>query len=594
MAFYPFGEFRAKTRDQSLMTYRNIRSDNIFANQIIISGGTKGFIRSENYVESTSGWAFFGDGSADIFGLTVYGDVVSGNWDGASNDLSGGPVAATAGYLLDHSAGAAQFESIYAIGGQLVDLTMTGDLTMTSGGVFATDSSAPRWYFDYTSFGSQNFVFDSGLPHEYSEGGLNAPLVYVNPTFEEAGVEILSPVLGDATNRNYSHATVYSDYVNGIAESYLRSWAWGNHGTDVTLSGYCYGTGSSSVHIDASSVSGTGYIQLNAKTSIQVLSGQFQAAYGTQAAPGVAFYNDSDTGIFRKTTNQLGISTGNAQAAYFWHDGTNGWMVSDVVQATNEFQAGNGSVSDPSYTFVSYGTSGMYTKGGGAVWITVLNNDILGLGTTELVPMGKIKQNYDGTVSAPAYSWNNDPDTGLYRSASNYFAVTAGGYIIQQWGWTGTNKEIYFYGLTSGSTNYVRYNGTSGHLQYSSSTIRIKKDIEPMPVGLTDLMPGGQWYRMRRNDEIDNPPMQRVPKEDGEGYDEVPLLVGEDDQEKERGGVIAEWTAAVDPRFGIYNEGDDQPINYEMEALVGAMLTDLQDARKRIHELEQQVQNLLT
>jgi hypothetical protein len=305
-------------------------------------------------------------------------------------------------------------------------------------------------------------------------------------------------------------------------------------------------------------------------------------------------------------------------AAYFDHDGSNGWIYSDVFYIANEAQASDGGPTDPSYTFINDGDTGMYRYSGNAIGFAAGGSLAAVINSTSFTIIGsylyfngvtgteylqfddasnyarfvldagerfRVHNSYvgigNGTVGTPGLVFISDTDTGIYRNAANYMSVAAGGFIIQQWGYTGSAKEIYFYGLSAGSTNYVRYNGASGLLQYSSSTIRIKKDIEPMPVGLTDLMPGGQWYTMRHNDEIDNPPTQRVPTEDG-GFEDVPLLVGEEDQGKKRGGVIAEWTAAVDERFGIYNEGDDQPINYEMEALVGAILTDLQDTRKRL------------
>ena len=78
-------------------------------------------------------------------GVRVGGDIISANWDGAIPlALSSADSGATAGYGLDASAGAGQFMSIFAEGGQIGNLDIVGNLTFDTGGVFRSDSTGSR------------------------------------------------------------------------------------------------------------------------------------------------------------------------------------------------------------------------------------------------------------------------------------------------------------------------------------------------------------------------------------------------------------------------------------------------------------------
>jgi len=73
--------------------------------------------------------------------VIISGDLVSVNWDGVTPvDLSAGADGtATTGYAIDSSVGAAQFTQIYAEGGTLGTLEVTGALTIGSGGSLSMD-----------------------------------------------------------------------------------------------------------------------------------------------------------------------------------------------------------------------------------------------------------------------------------------------------------------------------------------------------------------------------------------------------------------------------------------------------------------------
>ena len=71
-------------------------------------------------------------------------DLRSANWDGGG-DLSGGADAtATSGYLIDYDSGNAQFQNIFAEGGEIGNLSIVNALTLATGGVIRTGSSGQR------------------------------------------------------------------------------------------------------------------------------------------------------------------------------------------------------------------------------------------------------------------------------------------------------------------------------------------------------------------------------------------------------------------------------------------------------------------
>jgi hypothetical protein len=78
--------------------------------------------------------------------IAVLGDMWSTDWDGAvPADLSGGPdTGATQGWYLDSSAGAIQIMNVYAEGGQLESLLITGNITLSTGGLIRTAVSGQR------------------------------------------------------------------------------------------------------------------------------------------------------------------------------------------------------------------------------------------------------------------------------------------------------------------------------------------------------------------------------------------------------------------------------------------------------------------
>ena len=121
MPFIQIGQYGNPLKQGQYLDAKNIRGGTITAQELVISGGTTGVIRSQNYDGSSAGWAIFGDGSASFYGditiganAIITGDFYSANWDGAIPISlgSGTDATATEGYAFDSSVGVAQVQEL--------------------------------------------------------------------------------------------------------------------------------------------------------------------------------------------------------------------------------------------------------------------------------------------------------------------------------------------------------------------------------------------------------------------------------------------------------------------------------------------------
>lgn len=79
---------------------------------------------------------------------------------------------------------------------------------------------------------------------------------------------------------------------------------------------------------------------------------------GTAAAPSLYFINDTDTGIYRPSANTLGISTSGVQRLYVDQDGVT--TVGGGGRFDGDVRAANGNHNNPAFSFVSDPDTGIY------------------------------------------------------------------------------------------------------------------------------------------------------------------------------------------------------------------------------------------
>ncbi|MFC1740185.1 tail fiber domain-containing protein [Pseudomonadota bacterium] len=425
-------------------------------------------------------------GDVTIEGTLTGNDIVSTGWTagGGGADLSGGKDAgATVGYFLDASAGAAQFQNIYAEGGSLGALTVDDAVTLGTGGIFRTAATGQRIYMSFTN--KNRIDFFSGDADE--EVGFPSSLQ--QQTVGTGATRMLwTSLYGTFINPNDEGVVVSVSSASADGTTYRPSFR-------VQQQSSKPGTGAG---LDPVMIIGD-------PITIQM------ATLGTAARPAFGIGSNYDDGIYSPSDGLLGIVSGGVEKVRI--DGAQNYMF-----------------------------------GGLAAYGPAIRTAATAVGT-------------------PGYTYNTDATTGFYHiGVAGYHAVACSGAIGMQWGPT-SNKFIY--GLTTGTTNAMQYNTTTGQITYIASTRRIKKNIRDLPdIGLTDLLRPRSFQMKKTHGAI----------KDYEGD----LSAGS----SYNVGLIAEEVADVIPNAGIYLDGDPEAMNYEDRAVLAILVKDLQDTRRRIAALE--------
>lgn len=104
--------------------------------------------------------------------------------------------------------------------------------------------------------------------------------------------------------------------------------------------------------------------------------------------------------------------------------------INAILSSSQPFKApayfANGTEAAPSVTFENDPDSGLYRIGADNLGVSLDGTKRLDLTTTSLTST-VIALLPDGTVGAPAFSFSGDTDTGIFRSTTNTLAITAGG-----------------------------------------------------------------------------------------------------------------------------------------------------------------------
>lgn len=147
-------------------------------------------------------------------------------------------------------------------------------------------------------------------------------------------------------------------------------------------------------------------------------AGQAQALAvdGVVGKPGLSFLNDPDTGLYRVGANTLALSCGGAVAMAM--DTT-----SVIVSANHTLFIQDGAVGTPGIRFDNDSNTGMYRTGADTIGFS-------GGGVRGLQVDGGHIYIEDGTVGAPSVRFNSDLDTGIYLPGANTFNIGAGGQAI--------------------------------------------------------------------------------------------------------------------------------------------------------------------
>jgi len=223
-------------------------------------------------------------------------------------------------------------------------------------------------------------------------------------------------------------------------------------------------------------------------------NGKIFGPFGTAGTPTFSFLSDANTGVYRVSSNVLGLSAG----------GTNGMRVEASYM---------GSISQ----------------------------------VTGSVTMRHVNA---GSLAVPSYTFVGDTDTGMFRSAANEVALSAGGAEMFT-GLNTTNDEVRILPITSateGTDPFVRVS-TTGLLRQDSSARWLKKDIKPAP-HLADVVLNPVSYRWRKP-KADS-------KRDPTDHRRISL------------GFIADDIAQACPEAAHF-DSDGRADNYEIKAILAIL-----------------------
>jgi len=194
---------------------------------------------------------------------------------------AGRDTVATAGFLVDAVSGRAQFVTIYADGGELRTLSVTGPLTLSGSGTLETTSG-------------------------YSVGGLVAAVVLTT-----ASVDRINFYTGSAAE---------------TAVGFIQAG-----GTYLKLQGPTTAAGNSDLVLDQgfATLASAGTITFKPYDDIAltltpvalIATLPLRAASGSDAAPAFSFSADTNTGMYRSDADKIGLAAGGSQVAEITADG---------------------------------------------------------------------------------------------------------------------------------------------------------------------------------------------------------------------------------------------------------------------------------
>lgn len=191
---------------------------------------------------------------------------------------------------------------------------------------------------------------------------------------------------GGVAGASYAHADDPNTGMYFPADDQVSFTAGGTSMLDITSSG----------------------LVINASTTIS--SGAFKFQDGSSAAPSISFGDDTDTGIYRVANNTIGFTVGGSQTA----------VLSSGIFSSNYFSARTSDFSVLLRGTETDNASAVAVKLGNQNSLTTSGAKITGFysdGGTTLEAYVDKDGNFaagDGSVSAPAFTFATDTDTGIY------------------------------------------------------------------------------------------------------------------------------------------------------------------------------------
>lgn len=160
---------------------------------------------------------------------------------------------------------------------------------------------------------------------------------------------------------------------------------------------------------------------------------QIAAPVGTVSAPGYSFSGDLNTGMFRSAADTLELATNGTSRMYVASTGAIGFgrvptvAAAGGIESSDRIYSNGGSAGNPGFSKFDDSNTGIELAGSDVIHIVTGGSRKVTIdsgGTSTFVEAIREK---DGSAAAPAYTFSNDSDTGLYSAVANALGVTCGG-----------------------------------------------------------------------------------------------------------------------------------------------------------------------
>ena len=160
--------------------------------------------------------------------------------------------------------------------------------------------------------------------------------------------------------------------------------------------------------------------------------GDIVTAVGSAAAPSHTFTGFTTTGMYQQGTNEVGFATAGTENLRLTGSNLRMASATSVIYNTGYFRgvAATGTAASPTYSWDGDSNTGMYRVAADVIGFATAGAALFRMDSSVL--RGNV--NYTpsmpgktaGSAAAPAYSFVNDTDTGMYRSGTNQIAFSCG------------------------------------------------------------------------------------------------------------------------------------------------------------------------
>ena len=185
-----------------------------------------------------------------------------------------------------------------------------------------------------------------------------------------------------------------------------------------------------------------------------IANGQWQFQDGTAAIPSISFLNDTNLGLYRIGTDEMGVAAAGGNLLFrfgfagglqtLFRGGTSAGLPGlalgeasgvgfyrisglDQLGISAPVNIVDGSASIPAYSFASDLNTGIYWRSADAFGFSAAGGLVATLNTTGFSIDAGTLQVLNGSAASPVVQFGTDPDTGIYRGGTNIVGISSGG-----------------------------------------------------------------------------------------------------------------------------------------------------------------------